>query len=115
MVNITESKQAQEALNQERNFAAAIFETAGALVMVLDTEGRIVRFNRACEQTGGYSAGEVKDRFFWELFSIPQEVEKAKLFSRVCSPDNFLLMMKVIGWPKTEAAAHCLVEHCAPQ
>lgn len=84
MFNITEPKQVQEALNQERNFVSAIFETAGALVMVLDTEGRIVRFNRACEQISGYLAEEAKGRFFWDLFSNPQEEKKAKLiFTRL--------------------------------
>lgn len=84
MVNITEPKQVEEALNHERNFVSAIFETASALVMVLDTQGRIVRFNRACEQTSSYSAEEARGKFFWDLFSVPQEVARAKnIFTRL--------------------------------
>lgn len=84
MVNITEPKQVQEALHQERNFVSAVFETAGALVMVLDTEGRIVRFNRACEQTSGYTAEEAKGKYFWELFSAQDEVARSKMiFTRL--------------------------------
>ena len=56
--DITELKQAQEALQEERNVVSAIFDTVGALVVVLDREGRIVRFNRACEQMTGYSVEE---------------------------------------------------------
>jgi len=47
--------------------------------MVLDTEGRIVRFNRACEQTAAIRRGKSKT-VFSGTFSIPQEVEKPKLF-----------------------------------
>ncbi len=84
MVNITEPKQAEEALNQERNFVSAVFETASALVMVLDTEGRVVRFNRACEQTSGYSAEEAKGKYFWEVFSVPEETANARaIFNRL--------------------------------
>lgn len=84
MVNITESKQVAEALDQEKSFVSAVFETASALVMILDTNGRIVRFNKTCEQTSGYSAEEVKGKFFWDLFSVPEEVTKNKnVFSRL--------------------------------
>jgi len=48
--DITELKQVEEELQQERNVASAILHTVGSLVVVLDPQGRIVRFNRACEQ-----------------------------------------------------------------
>ncbi len=56
------------ALNKERDFISAILDTIGALVIVLDPQGRIVRFNRAYETTVGFSTDEVKNRYFWELF-----------------------------------------------
>ena len=61
--DITELKQTQEELQEERNFVSAIFETVGAPIIVLDREGRIVRFNRACEQLTGYTVDESKGRF----------------------------------------------------
>ncbi|MFQ5613066.1 MAG: ATP-binding protein [Anaerolineae bacterium] len=66
------------ALKKERNFIAAILDTADALVIVLDARGRILRFNRACERTTGYSFDEVKSRYFWDIFLIPAEVEPVK-------------------------------------
>ncbi len=57
--DITDLKRTEEALQEERNVVSAILDTVGALVVVLDPEGRIVRFNRACEQTTGYSFEEV--------------------------------------------------------
>jgi PAS domain S-box-containing protein len=67
-------KRVQDALRRERDVVSAILDTAGALVVVLDTEGRIVRVNRACERTTGYAFDEVEGVPFWELFLVPEEV-----------------------------------------
>jgi PAS domain S-box-containing protein len=75
---ITERQWAEEALKKERNFISAVIDTSSALVVVLDRQGRIVRFNRACQQTTGYSLDEVRDRYLWNLFLIPEEVEPVK-------------------------------------
>jgi PAS domain S-box-containing protein len=77
-VDITELKEAGNELQQERNVLSAILDTVAALVVVLDPRGRIVRFNRACEQTTGYSFAEVRGRFIWELFLVPEEIEGFK-------------------------------------
>jgi PAS domain S-box-containing protein len=74
--DITELKEAERALEEERNVVSAIFDTVGALVVVLDRQGRIVRFNRACEQTTGYSSTEVNGRRVREVFMIPEEIER---------------------------------------
>ncbi|HEY9665925.1 MAG TPA: CHASE3 domain-containing protein, partial [Coleofasciculaceae cyanobacterium] len=75
---ITERQWAEEALKKERNFISAVLDTSGALVVVINQEGKIVRFNTACEQTTGYSFDEVRERYFWNLFLIPEEVEPVK-------------------------------------
>src|SRR3984885_12243348 len=69
--DITELKQVQEALQEERNIVSAIFDTVGALVIALDREGRIVRFNRACEHITGYPAAELRGRCLWDLLVAP--------------------------------------------
>ena len=76
--DVTELKEAEAALSNERNVLSAILDTVGALVVVLDPEGRIVRFNRACELTTGYSFGEVEGKHIWDLFSISEELESTK-------------------------------------
>jgi PAS domain S-box-containing protein len=68
----------EETLHKERNFISAVLDTAGALVIVLDAQGQILRFNQACEQTTGYSFDEVRGRHFWNLFLLPEQVESAK-------------------------------------
>lgn len=59
--------------HHERNFVNAILDTIDALVLVHDTQGRIVRFNRACERLSGYSFEEVKGKHFADLFLLPEE------------------------------------------
>ncbi len=61
----------------ERNFVAAVLNTISALVLVFDTAGRIVRFNRACEATSGYSFGDLAGRSFPEELFPPEERETA--------------------------------------
>ncbi len=75
---ITERKLTEESLNKERNFISAVLDTASALVVVIDTQGQIVRFNQACEQTTGYLFDEVRGRKFWNIFLLPEEVEPVK-------------------------------------
>jgi PAS domain S-box-containing protein len=77
--DITELKRTEEALQEERNVVSAILHTVGALVVVLDPQARIVRFNRACEQLCGYSFEEVKQRYFWDLCIVPEEAERFKI------------------------------------
>ncbi|MFC1744202.1 PAS domain S-box protein [Candidatus Riflebacteria bacterium] len=76
--DITWKKQAEEDLKKEKNFISTILETAGALVIVLTEDGRIVRFNRACEETTGYSFEEVKGKYFWDILLISEEIEQVK-------------------------------------
>jgi len=67
-----------QAAHEEQELMSAVLDTTGALVVVLDTQGRIVRFNRACERTTGYFLDEIRGRYVWELFLIPEEVEPIK-------------------------------------
>jgi PAS domain S-box-containing protein len=84
-VDITELKHAEGALHQERNVLSAILDTVGALVVVLDREGRIIRFNRACEQLTGYRSSEAHGKTLWDLFLVPDEAGEFKtLFQQIC-------------------------------
>ncbi len=62
----------ETALTVERNFVSAVLDTVGALVVVFDTAGRIVRFNRACEIASGYDFNILVGRYAWDKL-IPEE------------------------------------------
>ena len=74
VVDTTTRHQAEDALRaseeryrNERDFNAAIFDAAGILLVVVDGNGTVLRFNRACEELSGYSRNEVEGRGFWEV------------------------------------------------
>jgi sigma-B regulation protein RsbU (phosphoserine phosphatase) len=77
--DITEIKRIEQELRMERDFNSAVLSTAGALVVVLDRRGRIVRFNRACEKLTGYLFTEVERKRFWDLFLLPTEMDQVKV------------------------------------
>ena len=83
--NVVRSRQrSEQALTVERNFVAAVLNTISALVLVFDTAGRIVRFNRACETISGYSFGDLAGRSFPEELFPPAERETAvRVFEQV--------------------------------
>ena len=55
------------ALRSERNRLSAVVETAGTLVLMTDPEGRIVTFNRACEESLGWRAAQAMGRRCWDV------------------------------------------------
>ena len=67
----------ERALMVERNFVSAVLDTMSALVLVVDTAGRIVRFNRACEQISGYTFAELAGRSFPQELFLTEERSKA--------------------------------------
>src|SRR3984893_10042082 len=87
--DITDLKRTEEALQEERNVVSAILHTVGALVVVLDPEGSIIRFNRACEQTSGYSFAEVAGQKIWDLLMVPEEVDRFKSIFQQLRSDQF--------------------------
>jgi PAS domain S-box-containing protein len=114
--DISDLKRTEEALQQERNVVSAILDTVGALVVVLDPDGRITRFNRACELTTGYSLEEVRGKHIWN-FLVPEEVERFKLiFSQLSAdllPEDYQSywvtrhgVKRLIAWSSTMLPSH---------
>jgi PAS domain S-box-containing protein len=60
-------------LKRERDFSTTIVDTNPALIIVLDRQGRIVRFNRSCETLSGYSMDEMLGHSFTELSLVPDK------------------------------------------
>jgi PAS domain S-box-containing protein len=75
---ILQRRQVEEVLRREHSFLSVVLDTVDALIVVLDKQGRIVDFNRACEATTGYASGEVQGRPFWDIFLLPEETGSVK-------------------------------------
>jgi len=76
--DISERKNAEETLRKERDFISAVLDTVGSMVLVLDCEGKIVRFNRTCEEVSGYSFPEVLGKHVWDFLIPPEQVDGVK-------------------------------------
>lgn len=70
----TEHRVVLEQLRRERDFSALVLSRTGALVVVLDPEGRIVEFNETCREVTGYAFNEVRGRCVWDFLLTPEEV-----------------------------------------
>ena len=73
--DITALRQAEAALTRERNFVDAVLDSEAALLLVLDREGCVIRWNRACSELTGYSFAEVRGKRVFD-FLLTQEDSK---------------------------------------
>jgi PAS domain S-box-containing protein len=110
--DVTGRKDAEEVLKKERDFTSAVLDTVGAIVLVLDRTGRIVRFNRTCEEVSGYKAEEVLGKFVWDLLIPPEQIEGVRaVFSNLVAGmfpnryENYWMARdgsrKLIAWANT--------------
>ncbi len=65
---IAERIQAEKELRRERDFAESLIETAPAIVLVLDADGRIVRINPYMEEISGYRLEDVIGKDWFKTF-----------------------------------------------
>ena len=71
--DITRLKQAQEDLQKQLNFDETLIATAQVIILLLDTKGRIVRFNPYMEAICGHTLAEVQGKDWFSTF-LPEPV-----------------------------------------
>ncbi|HEX5135995.1 MAG TPA: PAS domain S-box protein [Planctomycetota bacterium] len=76
--DITARKKAAEELRQERDFAESLIETAQAIVLVLDPNGRIVRFNPYMERLSGYRLEDVVGKDWFATFAPRRDAGRTR-------------------------------------
>jgi PAS domain S-box-containing protein len=65
---IAEREKAECELQTQIDFAEGIIQAAQAIILVLDIEGKIVRFNPFTEKLTGYQLGEVRGKDWFSTF-----------------------------------------------
>jgi PAS domain S-box-containing protein len=78
--DITERKRAEESLREQAEILQAIFDNVPMMVVFFDASGRLEYWNRACEQTFGWSLEEARSRDLFVEF-YPEEEERARALS----------------------------------
>ncbi len=56
-----------------------LLDVLGALVVVLDPHGRVVRFNQACEEMTGYRETEVAGKPIWDVLIAEEDIEAVRV------------------------------------
>ncbi len=73
--DITDTREKQAAIDSRQNLLGEILRKVGTLLFVIDREGKIVHFNRACENLTEFSFGEIKNQKLWDVVATPRDVE----------------------------------------
>jgi PAS domain S-box-containing protein len=105
--DITDRKLAENALEQERSVLSAILDTVGALVAVLDPEGRIVRFNKFWSETTGYAAGQIEGRSIWDLFPLSEDIEHFREIFALVKAGQQVRESESL-WVTPDGESHCI-------
>lgn len=70
---LQQNRHVMHQLEREKVFSDAVLENAGALVMVLGRDGRVQRFNKACEELTHYRFDEVQGQYAWDFLLRDQD------------------------------------------
>lgn len=100
-------RRAETELVVERNFVSTVLDTVSALVAVYDTAGRIVRFNRACEETSGYEFSALVGQFFWQQLIPAQDRDAAIQHFRELRSGHFPAFFENY-WQNRDGSLHCI-------
>ncbi|MBP2325085.1 diguanylate cyclase (GGDEF)-like protein/PAS domain S-box-containing protein [Kibdelosporangium banguiense] len=104
---VEDQQRSAQQLQAEHDFIDAIVNVAGSLVIVFDREGRIVRFNKTCETTTGYTFDQVAGRTFWEVFLPEYERGPAEAYYRSLKPSSFPEQFEYT-WVRQDGAEICV-------
>lgn len=77
-LDITDRKRVEEAQVKDRDFILKVLNTANALVVVREREGRVVLFNRTAEETTGYKFREMAGNRIWDVLMDAREAQRSR-------------------------------------
>lgn len=87
--DVTERIRMQEEIRQQRDFSNRLLETAQVIILVLDPEAKIVRFNQFMQELSGYHLNEVIGRDWFDTFITKSETEEVQdLFNRLVAGEE---------------------------
>jgi len=77
-LDITEQERVREEFEAVSRMTRAILDTSEALIVVLDRDGGVARFNHACEKATGWTEVEILGRPFFDVVIPPDERESVR-------------------------------------
>jgi PAS domain S-box-containing protein len=99
-------------IEREQEFVATVVNTAPAIFLLVDAEGRIVRFNTTAEKlTWHKDDGAVRGRPFWEIFVHPDDREAARRVLAVLAAGAPMVEQEM-RW-RTKAGEELVIATCS--
>ncbi len=80
---LEERQQIEKALREEKNLISAILNVAGALIVVIDKQGKIIHFNQTCERITGYSFEEVQSKQVCDFIALEEIEATTEVFEQL--------------------------------
>ncbi|MBI2689867.1 MAG: PAS domain S-box protein [Acidobacteria bacterium] len=74
----SDRNRAEQEIDGQRRFASALIDYLPSLLVVVDHDGRLVRFNRTCEDLTQFSEGELRGQYIWQAVAAPADMEQAE-------------------------------------
>lgn len=82
MLDITESKETQDALRESENLYRAIFNNTGTASIIIEEDTTIALANAEWIRLSGYSKEENEGGMKWTDFVVPEDLERMKSYHR---------------------------------
>jgi PAS domain S-box-containing protein len=79
LIDISANYKMRKELEYERDFISSLLDTANSLIMCLDTNDKIIVFNKECEKITGYTFEEIRGENWRELL-FPKERQQLDNF-----------------------------------
>jgi len=80
--DVTERKQAQEALKYSENLYRTIFEATGTASIIIDEDTSILLANSEFEKLSGYTREGIENKMSWTSFIVPEDLERMVKYHR---------------------------------
>ncbi len=93
--DITEKKGIEDALRQSEERFRTIYENAPIMIDAFDSEGKCILWNKACEETLGYSKAEISGRTDTLEIFYPDERVRREVLASIQTPDGKFREFKV--------------------
>ncbi|MFH1770570.1 MAG: PAS domain S-box protein [archaeon] len=106
--DVTEQKKLTDALTEEKRFSDTLIDTAPGFIMILDTGGYIMLFNKTAEKISEYKKSEVLNKNWFDIFLRKEDENKVRKIHNLTqkekssSFENYIITKsgknKLISW-----------------
>jgi PAS domain S-box-containing protein len=83
VIDITDTKRAEEALSRSESYYRTIFENTGTAMAIFGADAVVHSCNSQFETLTGYSAKEIVGKKTWKTFVAPEDMERVAGFNRL--------------------------------